>query len=904
MKNIYIIDASNYLYRSYYAIRNMSNSRGEATNALFGFIRFVQRLRKDFHPDHLVVVFDGPDNKKKRAELYPAYKGKRQSTPEDLPQQIDWASTFCDLAGIPKLTITGVEADDTMGAVAVWAAKQGAHAFLCSSDKDLCQLVGEGISVLHAHNENRLINAPEVEALYGVPPHQIIDFLAIAGDASDNVPGLSGFGAKTAAAMLKQFGSLENLLARPEEVKGEKKQQVVRTEGDKALLSKTLVTIDLDVPFPKDPEFLRIKEPQYAKLKSFYQNHNFGSLLKDLEASPSAPSPATGAEQTETEPKELDQDIHYQLVDDEASLHALVEKLKAAREICFNTETTALHPLETRLVGLGFCIAAKTAWYVPVNGKLGLKLVLDTLKPLFESPDLHFFGHNVKYDLHLLLNHQIVVANVSYDTMLASYLLNSHSHRHSLDHLAAHYFNKTKIPIKELIGSGQKEITMDQVPIEKVCTYCCEDVDYTFRLKELMAPELISRGLDGLLNNLEMPLLSILMKMERHGIYLNVDALKTLGNGVIAQLKTLEEEIHALAGEPFTINSPKQLSVILFEKMGIAPPKKIATGFSTSADVLEELQDRVPLAAKVLEYRSLEKLRSTYIETLPLQINPASGRIHCTFNQSVAATGRLSCQDPNLQNIPIRSELGREIREAFLPERAGWSYLSADYSQVELRLLAHLSEDPNLLAAFNNNEDIHTYTASLMFAVHLALVTKEMRQQAKAINFGILYGQQAFGLARELGIPVPKASAFIKAYFNRYGKVQSFLEECKEKARQTGKATTLSGRERIIADINSKNGILRSAAERLAINTPIQGTAADLIKFAMIEVDKNLTRDKYESFMVLQIHDELLFECPDSELLAMQSMVRKAMEGAMKLESPLKVSLAVDITVGKNWKEC
>jgi len=883
MKKLYVIDASGYLYRSYHAIQNLTNAQGESTNALYGFIRSLLKLIKDFEPRHMVAVFDGPKGAEKRKALYQEYKANRKAMPEDLRYQIGWAQEFCDLLGIPKLVVPKVEADDTMGSVAKWAEQKGAEVYLCTSDKDLCQLVNEKTFVLNTHKNNLLLGPDEVKETFGVLPEQMIDYLAIVGDASDNVPGIPGFGAKTAAKVLNEFGTLDKLLAHPEELKG-KKQETVRSAADTAKLSQQLVTIDTTVDFPQEPGFFEIASPNLDELRHFYAEKNFNTLARELEQE-------TGGKEEE---------VSYALVDEEDALDQLVEALAKEKEVCFDTETTHWHPLKAELVGIGFCVKEGSGWYVPVNGKLGLEKVLEKLSPLFQNPKIGFYAHNLKYDLHILKNYDISVANLAFDTILASYILVPHLRQHSLDALTLEHFGKVKIPTSDLIGKGKNQITMREVPIEQVCAYCCEDVDYTFRLKQIFAEQLKKKKLEKLLFDIELPLLKVLMKMEREGIFLDVLILEKLGGAVTADLERLENEVHEISGETFNLKSPKQLSEVLFEKMGIPPPKKTATGYSTSAEVLESLQNKYSIAAKMLEFRSLEKLRSSYIETLPKEINEKTGRIHPTFNQSVAATGRLSCQDPNLQQIPIRTPLGREVRRAFRPEKEGWSFLSADYSQIELRLLAHFSEDPKLISAFENDEDIHAHTAATVLNIPLDKVTKEQRRQAKAVNFGIIYGQQAWGLSRELGISVEEASAFIKTYFQRYHRVQDFIESCKERVRKTGRAHTIIGRERPIPEIDSKNPQIRSAAERLAVNTPLQGTAADLIKKAMIVIDEKLSQGQHLGFMVLQIHDELVFEIPDFEITPIEQIVINGMEKVYRLRVPL----TVDVSIGKNWKEC
>lgn len=862
----------------------MTNAKGESTNALFGFIRSVLKLIKDFSPTHLVAVWDGPSNIQKREAIYAHYKAHRKAMPPDLLYQIHWALEFCDYMGIPKLIVPGVEADDTMGSVAVWAAQHGVQSFLCTSDKDLCQLVNDKISILNTHKENLLLGPKEVEDQFGVPPHLMVDFLAITGDASDNIPGVAGFGPKTAVELLKQSGSLENLLKFPEKIENKKKQDILIKEGPKALLSQQLVRIDTDVDFPKDPSFFHLKKPQTEFLKKFYADMNFNSLIKELDEE-------NPAEKEKTE---------YILIEDETTLQKVLKELAKYPEICIDTETTSINPQKAELVGIGLGVNPKQAYYIPLNGKLTENIVLSHIKPFIEQKHSGFFGHNIKYDYQILLNYGIKIGRISFDTILASYLLNAGSRQHSLDTLSLEIFGKIKIPTENLIGKGKKQITMKEVPLEKICEYCCEDVDYTIRLKENLEKKIQQRHLTALLQDLEIPLIPVLATMERHGIYLDVPCLHTLGKHIAQEIHRLEHHIYKLAGAEFNLNSPKQLSEILFTKMGIKPPKKTATGHSTSAEVLEFLQKDYPIAKEILEYRTLEKLRSTYIDILPLEVNPNTHRIHPTFSQSVAATGRLSCQDPNLQNIPIRTEVGKMIREAFRPQKEGWCFLAADYSQIELRLLAHFSEDPELIQAFKNNEDIHRATAANIFNVPLEKVTTEQRYQAKAVNFGVIYGQQAYGLSQELNIDIKEAASFIEKYFEKYPQVKFYIETCKEIARKTGKASTYKGRERIIPEIHSKNIQIRNAAERLAINTPLQGSAADLIKCAMLAIDSRLRETNKKAFMILQIHDELIFEVPNEEVEEIKKIVRQEMENVFSL----KIPLIVDITIGKNWKEC
>ncbi len=891
MEKIYIVDAVNFLFRSYYAIGPMTNAKGESTNALYGFIRSLFKLMNEFSPDYFVAVFDGPENKKSRSEIYSEYKSHRTGMPEDLFPQLNQALHFCEIAGIPYLSVTGVEADDTMGSIARWMEKKGIQVFLCTSDKDLCQLVSDHIFIINPHKDNLLIDREKVKELFGVTPEQIVDLLAMVGDASDNIPGLEGFGPKTAASLLSEFGTLEYILAHPEKLSG-KKKEVIINDKEIALMSKKLAIIHTDIPFPHEERFFHLKTPDLERVKEFYHEMRFMSLLRELGIEEETPSKGRPIKEPIA--------FHYHLIDDEETLEELVHRLEKEKEICLDTETTDIRPMQAKLVGIGLGIRPGEAWYIPLNGKLGKERGLSLLKPLLENDQIGFIGHNIKYDLHVLRNENITLPNIAFDTILASYLISPQTQRHNLDGLSLEKFGEVKIPIEDLIGKGKKQISMNEVPLDKITHYCCEDVDFTLRLKQLFEKDLELMELTPLFEQIELPLIPILAQMERNGIYVDVKKLEKMSEELKRKIKELEHQIYDLAGEQFNINSPRQLSVILFEKMGIKAPKKTATGYSTAFDVLDSLKEEAPIVKKIIEYRTLEKLRSTYVDSLPEQINPTTHRIHCTFNQSVAATGRLSCQDPNLQNIPVRTEEGMKIREAFRPQKPHYSFVAADYSQIELRLLAHLSGDPSLLKAFQEGEDVHTYTAALVFGIPLQEVTPQMRYRAKAVNFGIIYGQQAFGLSQQLGISYNEAEEFIHTYFERYAKVKEFLNFCKESVRKTGRAVTLTGRQRPIPEIHSKNPTIRAAAERLAINTPLQGTAADLIKMAMVQVDAHLKKHPDEGNMILQIHDELLFETADEQAKKLSSQVKNIMEGIFALNIPL----IVNISIGKNWREC
>lgn len=888
MKNIYVIDALNYLFRSYYAIRGMSNKEGLSTNALFGFIRSVEKLRKDFSPDHIVVVFDGPENKHSRLSIHEHYKAHRVEMPEDLGYQIAFTKEYCEAAGISMVEIAGFEADDAMGAIAKWGETQGYTVYLCSSDKDLCQLVSDKIFILQTHKENLKIDRAKVIEKYGVTPEQFVDYLAITGDASDNIPGIAGFGPKTATELLQKHGSLKKILDHPEILEKKARIEKVQQEKKNALMSQELATIQTHLNIPKDLSFYSLAKVDKEALLALYERMNFKSLIKELSI-------------VDSEEEVKKKTVHYSTVDDIKSLQALIAHLEKAPFVSLDTEASSLQKMTADLVGIGFATNEGAAWYVPMNGRLG-KEALKHLKPFLESYT-HFIGHNIKYDMHILANQDIHLKGTVFDTMLASYLLNSNLNRHNLEDLVQEHLKHQMIPLSDLIGKKKKseESHMSDVEIEKVSEYCCEDVDYTLRLKNYFFPLLEKRSLLPLFTKIEMPLLPILFQMERHGIYVDVKELQSLSKDFTHKIEELQKQIFQITKKEFNLNSPKQLSSVLFEDLGIRKAgKKTKSGQSTGAEVLEMLQDEHEVIPLILSYRSLEKLRSTYIDSLPLQIDTQTNRIHCSFNQSVTATGRLSCKDPNLQNIPVRSTEGRKIRHAFKPGKPHWSFLGLDYSQIELRLLAHLSEDPKLIEAFLHDGDIHRVTASQVFNTPLNQVSDDMRQRAKAVNFGILYGQQAFGLSKELGIDVREAQAFIDTYFTQYPKIKNYLDKCKDFAVKEGRARTLLGRERLLPDADSKNGMLKAAAMRLAVNTPIQGTQADIIKMAMIEIDKVLTKHKRESFMILQIHDELIFECPDKEIPSLKEEIKGIMEGIIKLKVPLKV----DISVGKNWEDC
>ncbi|MGL4348308.1 MAG: DNA polymerase I [Chlamydiales bacterium] len=886
MDRLFILDAINYLYRSYYAIRPMTNSAGKSTHALYGFIRSVQKIIKDFSPTHLVCVFDGKNNTSSREKIYPEYKAQRDGMPNDLGQQLQEALFFCEYAGIPYLSIDDVEADDIIASIAKWAERKEFDVFLCSSDKDLCQLISPHIKMIHIHKENLIVDGEKIIEMYGVKPSQMIDYLALVGDTSDNIPGVAGFGPKTAALLLQQFNDLQTILAKTNEIASPRQRELLRIHKKDALMSQKLVRLYTNIPFPKKASFFLLKPPDKEKLLEFYQSMNFSSLLKNFLQHPnSAPAKKDSIKST------------YILIDNLKTLDALLQSLVQKKSIAIKTITTGPNPFRDSLLGIAISAEKGKAFYIPIQQEAAESIILNRVKSLLEDKNIQFFGHDIKYDMHVLARYHITVSTISFDTMIASYLLQPQKNRHSLAILLLDQFGIVHSSSKEFLAMQKQSDSAN-----KIASYGCQSVDYIFRAKNILLKQLKERKLFTLFTCMEIPLIPVLFLMESHGIYVDLKKLEQLSDEVRKNLHILMEKIYTSTGERFNLNSPKQLREILFKKIPLKMTKRgKKTGeLSTSAEVLESIQHEVPLAADILEYRTLEKLRSTYLDVLPHQLDPDTHRIHCTFNQSVTATGRLSCQDPNLQNIPIRSKIGRKIRGVFRPQRPGWSFLSADYSQIELRILAHLSQDPNLIHAFLTGQDIHNFTASQIFEVPLEKVTKSMRDRAKGVNFGLIYGQGATGLSKQLKISIPEAKDFIAKYFLQYPKIAIYLESLKQQARESHIAYTLMGRQRPIPEIENKNFMVQSSAERLAINTPFQGLGADFIKMAMIEIDNQLRRYQGLGLLILQIHDELLFEIADSVISELEPIIKSTMESVYSLSVPL----IVDIDIGKNWEEC
>lgn len=885
-KDIFLlIDASGLIYRSFFALPPLTSPTGRPTGALFGFIRSFLKVNSKLSPTHVVAVFDGPENKKSRLAIYSDYKATRKPTPNELIEQIEEAKKFCELFGIPVLAERGVEADDTIATITDWALRETSSTiFVCSADKDLAQLVAQRVRIINPAKDDKILDEAGVTEEWGLHPEQMCDYFALVGDASDNVPGIEGIGPKTAVALLKEWHTLDSLLANADAIAGKKGERIQAGKAS-ALLSKQLVVLDRAVTIPDSIQFYTRKNQNIESLYRFFQEKGF-KTLETLLASP--------------RPPDVPAPCQHEIIRTKNDLDRLLSWLETEPTIAIDCETTSLDELSAELVGIGIASNPTHVFYIDCRTELSAVEVVGKLNATIEKFHIALIGHNIKYDLHILTRFGLRVPNLAFDTLLASWLLYAHERNHNLDDLTRRHFHKEKIPIESLIGKGKHTRSMAEAPVEAVATYCSEDVEFTLRLKELFEQELKETHIDTLFRTVEMPLIPVLLRMENYGVYVNVERLHAIQTTIDRSLEEVQTAIFSMAGKTFNINSPKQLSDILFVDLKLPKQGKGKQHFSTNIDVMEELSLFHPIAQKIIEYRQLDKLRSTYLETLPKQIRKDSGRVHCRFAQSGTATGRMSCQDPNLQNIPVKSELGKEIRSAFQPQQPGWVYVSADYSQIELRLLAHISKDPTLTKAFNENLDIHAITAAELFGVPLQEVTEDMRRRAKAVNFGIIYGQQAYGLARELRISTKEAQQFIDRYFARYDKVQGALAESKAKAHKTGMAETLTGRRRLIPDINSTDFFIRAANERLAVNTPFQGTSADIIKMAMISIDHFLLQEKMRTMMVLQIHDELLFEAPEEELPRLLPIIRDRMEHVMALDVPLRV----DINVGKNWKEC
>jgi DNA polymerase I len=892
---LFLIDGSALAYRSYFAfIRNpLINSKGENTSAVFGYTRTLLDILGQEKPEYMAVAFDTPEPTF-RHERFADYKATRQKMPDEMSVQLPRLKEVTEALGVTLIELAGFEADDVMGTLAKQAEREGLKTYLVTADKDLMQLVSPHVkiySLRRVDNQQEILDPVGVQQKFGVPPERVIDVLALMGDSSDNIPGVRGIGEKTAVKLIQDYGDLETVLAKAAEIKPKGVADKILANIDMARLSQELATIHLDVPLPYSPTALALRPRDAARLTALFQDLEFGSLVRQV------------AVHTEA-------DHHgYQLIRSRVEFDRLCQTLRALERFAIDTETTDLEPLKAELVCVSLAWLAGEAYCVPLQFPEDPQpddgdYVLKALKPILENPTILKCGQNIKYDMLVLSGHGIELQGVDFDTMVASYVVNPSGRQHNLDALALEYLQIKKIPITDLIGSGRAQRTMREVPIEDVARYACEDADVTWRLRDLLEAKLKETATWDLFQRVEIPLIVVLKEMEQAGVCLDVPLLRQMSQEMDRQLLTLTQDIHALAGEIFNINSTQQLGRILFEKLeihkaqGLKRVRKTKTGYSTDVAALEQFKDH-PLVQKMLEYRQLAKLKSTYVDALPQLINPRTGRVHTSYNQTVAATGRLSSSDPNLQNIPARTELGREIRKAFIAETADRCLLSADYSQIELRILAHLSQDATLIESFRSGEDVHRRTASKIFAVPPEQVTAEQRARAKTINFGVIYGMGPTRLARENDIALGEAKRFIEAYFATYPGVHRYTVESINKAREQGYVTTLLGRRRYLPELFSDNPGIRVAAENMAINTPVQGSSADLIKLAMINIRERLQREGLSAQMLLQVHDELVFEVPVAELEAVKPLVVEEMERAIQLDVPIQV----EVGAGRNWFE-
>ena len=901
-KTLVLVDGSSYLFRAYHALPLLTNSKGEYTNAILGVTNMLKKLVDSYPDAYFGVIFDAP-GKTFRNDLYPEYKANRASMPEELREQIKPLHELIKAMGLPLVMESGVEADDVIGTLATQAELSGLKVIISTGDKDIAQLVTEKIALINTMN-NQWLDVAGVQEKFGVPPERIIDYLALMGDTSDNIPGVPKVGPKTAAKWLNQFGTLDDIIARADEVKG-KVGESLRAHLDAIPLSKDLVTIRCDVPLNEAPEDLLRTEPDADKLFEMVSHYEFGTWLKQLNGG----EPKRKSIETPVEDEDFPEAIELTVdtVFDEAGFNRWLEKLSNTAVFAFDTETTDLDYTKALVVGVSFSVEVGHAAYVPlahnypgVPEQLSRQWVLDKLKPLLESETVIKIGQNLKYDANVLANHDITMSGIGHDTMLESYVLNSTATRHNMDALAEKYLGQKTIHYEEVAGKGAKQIGFDQVAIEIAAPYAAEDADITLRLHHQLFSKLekIDR-LKAVYQEIEMPLVPVLARMEQTGVLVDAQMLLLQSGELTTKITALETQAHDVAGQPFNLGSPKQIQEILYDKLGLPILKKTPKGQpSTAENVLQDLAVDFPLPRLILEHRSLSKLRSTYTDKLPKQVNPVTGRVHTSYHQAVAATGRLSSSDPNLQNIPVRSEEGRRIRQAFVAE-PGYTVLAADYSQIELRIMAHLSQDEGLLQAFKDGLDVHKATAAEVFGVGLDQVESHQRRSAKAINFGLIYGMSAFGLAKQLDIDRGAAQGYINLYFERYPGVKQYMDETRELAREQGFVETLFGRRLYLPDINAKNGQRRQYAERTAINAPMQGTAADIIKLAMLAVDDWLQTDQPEVKMVMQVHDELVFEVENKCLDEMARIIQQKMSGAASLDVPL----VVDIGTGKNWDE-
>ena len=915
-KRLMLIDGHALVYRAYHAIPPLTGPSGEPTNAVFGFTSMLLKAIQDAKPDYIIATFDV--GRTFRHDEYQAYKANRAEAPDDLSVQFRRVEELLKGFGIPMVAREGFEADDLLGTLAKQAAEQGVETIIVTGDSDTFQLVTEDVSILtprHTFGDVQVNDKATIRERYGLEPSQLVDLKALVGDTSDNIPGVSGVGEKTALALLQKYGSIEAIYERLDEVTPQRFRRALEVGRESAFLSKRLATIVRDVDVALDLESSRWGRLDRERVMTLFRELGFHALVTRI--------PQPEAKEAWSQGSQLglfgDQEVggaaqgeasgEYCAVDTPEALSALAARLRQASCIALDTETTSTEPMRARLVGISVAVAEGEAYYVPlghderlhIGQQLPIELVRETLAPILADPRISKVCHNAIFDLIVLRRHGLPVEGLTVDTMIAAWLLEPEARGIGLKSQAFQRLGVEMTTIDGLIGTGRNRITMDQVSIARVSPYACADADMTFRLVDALRPELEERNQWHLLTNVEMPLLPVLMRMEMRGMAIDVGYLKEMSGQISQRLFDLERQIHEQAGHRFNINSTKQLGVVLFEELKLPVVKRTQTGYSTDVSVLEELRDKHPILPLILEYRQLDKLKGTYVDALPALVNPETGRVHTSFNQAGASTGRLSSSEPNLQNIPVRTDVGRQVRRAFIaPE--GYLLLDCDYSQVELRLLAHLSRDPELMGAFHRGEDVHASTAAAIFGVPLASVTKDQRSLAKTINFGLMYGMGGYTLSSRTDLSVPEATAFIGAYFARFGAVREYLDSTLRRAQQQGYVETILGRRRYFPELrpgNAANVSVRRGAERAAVNMPIQGSAADIIKLAMIALDRRLGERHLGARLVLQVHDDLVLEVPELELDETRALVVETMEHAYALDVPLRV----EACVGKNWME-
>ena len=900
--DLVLVDGSSYLYRAFHALPPLSNSRGEPTGALLGVLNMLLKFLKDYQPAHIAVVFDAP-GRTFRDDLFAQYKAHRPSMPDDLRSQVEPLLLILRTQGLPVLRIAGVEADDVIGTLACRAAAAGQSVLISTGDKDMAQLVNESITLVNTMSNSTLDRAG-VKLKFDVFPEQIVDYLALVGDSSDNIPGINMVGPKTAAKLLGQYGTLDVLIERVAEIAG-KVGDNLRAGLETLALSRSLARLRTDLELPLKPEELRPAAADLGELRALYERYELRSLLRQLEGADSdgeRPLPqAAAADAVPRVPR------HYETITSWPDLERWLERLRWAALMAFDTETTSLDYMRAEIVGVSFCIEPGFAAYVPLQHdyagapeQLDRAQVLAALRPILENPGIAKVGHHLKYDAHVLLNYGIRLEGMRYDTMLESYVWNSVATRHDMDGAALRYLGVNTIKYEDVAGKGAKQLGFNEVPVERAAEYSAEDADVTLQLHRALWPQIEGvPALQRLYEEIEQPLVPILLNMEHHGVLIDRALLETQSRTIAAQLAELVALAHSQAGFAFNIESPKQLQQVLFEKLQLPVLRKTPTGQpSTAEDVLEELAGSYDLPRTVLDYRTLAKLKSTYTDKLPQQINPNTGRVHTSYHQAVAQTGRLSSADPNLQNIPIRRAEGRRIRQAFIAA-PGYVLMAADYSQIELRIMAHLSDDAGLLSAFAEDLDVHCATAAEVFGVAVDAVSADQRRLAKTINFGLIYGMSPFGLARQLGIDRGAAQKYVDVYFARYPGVKRFMDQTRVQARDNGFVETVFGRRLYLPDIRASNQQLRQAAERSAINAPMQGTAADIIKRAMIGVDAWCRLENFPARVIMQVHDELVLEVRADATDKVAAGIREQMAGAAELKVPLRIHIGV----GMNWDE-